>query len=51
MKNGSLKLIHSVIIICLSVFALSTYSTAQEKDGLLRVYFLNVGQGDSIFID
>lgn len=46
-----LKLIHLVILLCLSVFAFSTYSTAQEKDGLLKVYFLDVGQGDAIFVE
>ena len=51
MKNRQLKLIHLVIFLCLSVFAFSTYSTAQEKDGLLKVYFFDVGQGDAIFIE
>lgn len=46
-----LKLIHLVILLCLSVFAFSTYSTAQEKDGLLKVYFFDVGQGDAIFVE
>ena len=48
---NQLKLTHLVILLCLSVFAFSTYSTAQEKDGLLKIYFFDVGQGDSIFIE
>ncbi|KKR02381.1 MAG: internalization-related competence protein ComEC/Rec2 protein [Candidatus Yanofskybacteria bacterium GW2011_GWA1_39_13] len=51
MFNKQLKLGHLVILLCLSVFAFSTYSLAQEKDGLLRVYFFDVGQGDAIFIE
>src|SRR3990167_4135230 len=51
MQSRQLKLAHLVIILCLSVFAFSTYSTAQEKDGLLKVYFFDVGQGDAIFIE
>lgn len=45
------SLTHLVILLCLSVLTFSTYSTAQEKDGLLKVYFFDVGQGDSIFIE
>lgn len=51
MKNRQLKLTHLVMFICLSVLAFSIYSTAQEKDGLLKIYFLDVGQGDAIFIE
>jgi len=46
-----LKLIHLVIILCLSVFAFSTHSIASQKDGLLRINFFDVGQGDAIFIE
>lgn len=46
-----LSLIHLVILVCLLVFAFSTHSTASQKDGLLKVYFLDVGQGDAIFIE
>jgi len=45
-----LSLTHLVIILCLSVFAFSTNSIASQKDGLLKIYFLDVGQGDAIFI-
>ncbi|MEK7121757.1 MAG: ComEC/Rec2 family competence protein [Patescibacteria group bacterium] len=46
-----LSFIHLIVLLCLSVFAFSTHSTAQEKDGLLKVYFMDVGQGDAIFIE
>lgn len=46
-----LKLIHLVIILCLSVFALSTRSYADQKDGLLKIHFFDIGQGDSIFVE
>lgn len=51
MQNRQIKLIHLVILLCLSVFAFSTHSTASQKDGLLKIYFLNVGQGDAVFIE
>lgn len=51
MQSRQLSLTHLVALLCLSVFTFSTYSTAQEKDGLLKVYFFDVGQGDSIFIE
>lgn len=46
-----LKLIHLVVFLCLSVFAYATYSAASQKNGLLKVYFLDVGQGDAMFIE
>jgi len=51
MMLKKISLVHIVILLCLFVFAFSTYSTAQEKDGLLKVYFFDVGQGDAIFIE
>ena len=51
MKFKQLNLVHLTIILCLSVFAFSTRSTASQKDGLLKVYFFDIGQGDSIFIE
>lgn len=44
-------IIHLVVFLCLSVFAYATYSAASQKDGLLKVYFLDVGQGDAIFVE
>ena len=46
-----LSLIPLVITLCLVVFAFSTHSIASQKDGLLKVYFFDVGQGDSEFIE
>src|SRR3989344_1578910 len=37
-------------LLCLFVLAFATHSAAGQKDGLLRVYFLDVGQGDAEFI-
>lgn len=51
MLNKQPKLTHLVVLLGLSVFAFSTHSTASQKDGLLKIYFFDVGQGDSIFIE
>ncbi len=51
MQPKQLKLVHLVILLCLSIFAFSTYSATQEKDGLLKIYFFDIGQGDAIFIE
>jgi len=51
MQFKKLSLTHIVILLCLSVFTFSTYSIVQEKDGLLKIYFFDVGQGDAIFIE
>lgn len=45
------SIIHIVVVLCLVVFAYATYSAAFQKDGLLKVYFLDVGQGDAMFIE
>src|SRR3989338_10246860 len=45
------RLIHLIIFLCLSIFAFSAHSSAQKKDSLLKVYLLDVGKGDAIFIE
>ena len=49
--SKQLKLVHLVILLCLLVFAFSTHTIASQKDGLLKIYFFDVGQGDSILIE
>lgn len=51
MDNQTLKLRHIVLGVCLLVLAVSTASSANQKDGLLKIYFLDVGQGDAVFIE
>ena len=51
MQSRQLKLVHLVTILCLSVFAYSTNSIAGQKNGLLKIYFFDIGQGDAIFIE
>ena len=51
MQSKQLKLIHVAILLGLFVFAFSTYSIASQKDGLLKIYFLDVGQGDAMFME
>ncbi len=51
MQSHQLKLTHLVVILCLTIFAFSTHSIASQKDGLLKIYFFDVGQGDAIFIE
>ncbi|OGN02119.1 MAG: hypothetical protein A2655_00135 [Candidatus Yanofskybacteria bacterium RIFCSPHIGHO2_01_FULL_43_42] len=46
-----LSLLYVVVLLCLSVFAFSTNSIASQKDGLLKIYFFDIGQGDAIFIE
>lgn len=51
MQSRKLSIIHIVVLLCLVVFAYSTSTIASQKDGLLKIYFLDVGQGDAIFIE
>ena len=46
-----LNLTHLVILLCLLVFSFSTHTIASQKDGLLKIYFFDIGQGDAIFIE
>ena len=45
------KIIAGIIALVLIVLAFSSSQAAGQKDGLLKIYFLNVGQGDAIFIE
>lgn len=45
-----LRFYHLIVLVALFVFAVSTTRSAEEKDGLLKVYFLDIGQGDAEFI-
>lgn len=51
MQFRKLSLIHLVVLLCLVVFAYSTNSIASQKDGFLKVYFFDIGQGDAIFVE
>ncbi len=51
MQFRKLSLVHLIALLCLVVFAYSTNSIASQKDGLLKIYFLDVGQGDSELIE
>ena len=39
-----------VIVLCLAVFAVATGQSTAHGDGLLHVYFFNIGQGDAMLI-
>lgn len=49
--NKRFSLIHLIILLCLLVFTFSTRSIASQKDGLLKIWFLDVGQGDAALIE
>ena len=40
-----------IIIACAAIISFVALDTSAQSDGLLHVYFLDVGQGDGIFID
>lgn len=51
MQEGSrIRSWHLVLLVLLAVLALVTVRGAGASDGLLHIYFLDVGQGDAIFI-
>ncbi len=49
-EDRKIEIKHIAIFICLLVFAVATTAIAKDHDGLLKIYFLDVGQGDSEFI-
>ena len=51
MQSKKLSLTHLVVLLCLVIFAWSISSAASQKDGLLKVYFFDVGQGDAIWVE
>ncbi len=51
MDTNKDKFIAGIIAIVLIVLAFSSSQAAGQKDGLLKVHFLDVGQGDAIFIE
>jgi len=52
MKNFHLKLKLSILVVLLLGAIFSLYAAfREERNGILTVSFLNVGQGDAIFID
>jgi competence protein ComEC len=50
-KETKFSLFHILVLIILGTMAFSLATSAQEKDGLLKIYFFDIGQGDSIFIE
>ncbi|HVZ11103.1 MAG TPA: ComEC/Rec2 family competence protein [Candidatus Paceibacterota bacterium] len=51
MTSRRLKPIHGVVLLCLIVLFFTTRPGQAQRDGLLRIYFLSVGQGDSELIE
>jgi competence protein ComEC len=49
-EDRKLGLGHVTILVCLIVFAVATSAIAKDQDGLLKIYFLDVGQGDAELI-
>lgn len=49
--HRKISTIHAGILLTLAVLALTSGRLAAQSDGLLRVYFLDVGQGDAALIE
>ena len=49
-RDRKIRVGHVAIFLCLVVFAITTTAIAKDQDGLLKVYFLDVGQGDAELI-
>jgi competence protein ComEC len=45
-----IEFLHVLILVCLVVFAFATTSLASQNDGLLKIYYLDVGQGDAALV-
>lgn len=50
MQKSSLNIFHAVIIITLAGMMLVSFKVKAQYDGFLKIYILDVGQGDAIFI-
>lgn len=50
MQKSSLTLFHAAILLTLAGITLISFKAKASYDGLLRVFVLDVGQGDAIFI-
>lgn len=50
MQKSNLNIFHAVIIITLAGMMLVSFKAQAQYDGLLRIYILDVGQGDAIFV-
>jgi len=50
LRDQKIRTGHIAIFLCLSVFVIATTAIARGQDGLLKVYFLDVGQGDAELI-
>ncbi len=51
MRRSSLVLGFSILVLCSIAFGLWYAAWREDRRGLLTVSFLNIGQGDAIFID
>ncbi len=50
MQKSNLSIFHAVIILTLAGLALISFKAKAQYDGLLKIYILDIGQGDAIFI-
>ncbi|MEK7525586.1 MAG: MBL fold metallo-hydrolase [Patescibacteria group bacterium] len=50
MQKSNLNIFHAVILLTLVGITLISFKAKAQYDGLLRIYVMDVGQGDAIFI-
>lgn len=50
MQKSNVNIFHAVIIITLAGMMLVSFRATAQYDGFLKIYILNVGQGDAIFV-
>lgn len=51
MNRRRISFVHIIVFVVLAVAARQTVHDAQSKDGFLRIFMLDIGQGDSLFIE